>query len=477
LHQLYQGVVKHLISWLQQALGEAELDARCARLPPNHNLRHFSKGISTLSHVTGKEHQDICRILMGLVIGVPLPGGAACTRLIRATRAILDFLYLAQYPTHTSHTLRQLDNALLAFHANKGIFVDLGIREHFKLPKLHSLEHYRRSIELFGTTDNYDTQYSERLHIDFTKDAYRASNRKDEFAQMTTWLERKERVERHDKFVSWCLRGSPTPVRVSHIASLLPSPHPQSHIVMTKHPSVKAVSFDDVTLRYQAPFFRDALTRFVVTCNQPALSPAQVELAAGGVYFNFRNLPVYHKVKFDIHDTQGLGTSTSITQDVAHVRPARKGKHGTDVPGRFDTVLVRRQPGDMERDLVSGFRIAQLRVVFQIPEKAKAHLFPLITPESRPHHLAYVEWFAPFGSAASNPNPDHGLYRLRRSIRRGARLASIIPVDHIERACHLFPDFGPVAPREWTTNNVLEECPSFFLNTFLDRYMYMSIHP
>lgn len=99
-------------------------------------------------------------------------------------------MYLAQYTTHTSRTLRLLDDALAAFHANKSIFVDLGIRDHFHLPKLHSLDHYRRSIEFFGTKDNYDTQYSERLHIDMAKDAYRATNRKDELTQMTKWLER-----------------------------------------------------------------------------------------------------------------------------------------------------------------------------------------------------------------------------------------------------------------------------------------------
>ena len=203
LHQLYQGVLKHLLAWLKDAYGSDEIDARCRRLPPNHNLRHFAKGISSLSHVTGKEHQDICRILLGLIIGLRLPNGMSPVRLVRATRAMLDFLYLAQYTTHTSGTLDLLDNALEAFHANKTIFVDLGIREHFQLPKLHSLDHYRLSIELFGTTDNYDTQYSERLHIDFAKDAYRASNKKDELAQMTVWLERKEKVLRHEKFIQW----------------------------------------------------------------------------------------------------------------------------------------------------------------------------------------------------------------------------------------------------------------------------------
>ena len=38
LHQLYQGLVKHLLGWLAQACGAAEIDARCHRLPPNQHL-------------------------------------------------------------------------------------------------------------------------------------------------------------------------------------------------------------------------------------------------------------------------------------------------------------------------------------------------------------------------------------------------------------------------------------------------------
>lgn len=112
-------------------------------------------------------------------------------------------------------------------------------------------------------------------------------------------------------------------------------------IIMTRHPSAKAVSFDDVVSQYGAPFFRDALARFVVSRNDPTLSPAQVELASGSVYFGFRKVPVYHKIKFTIEDVLGLGTSRSIVEDVAHVRPARKGKYGADVAARHDTVLVR----------------------------------------------------------------------------------------------------------------------------------------
>src|SRR6266545_1663176 len=37
LHQMYQGVLKHLIGWVTQVLGASKVDARCRRLPPNHN--------------------------------------------------------------------------------------------------------------------------------------------------------------------------------------------------------------------------------------------------------------------------------------------------------------------------------------------------------------------------------------------------------------------------------------------------------
>ncbi|KAJ7327901.1 hypothetical protein DFH08DRAFT_816068 [Mycena albidolilacea] len=41
LNQQCQGVVKHLISWLKEACDEAEINAHCRRLPPNHNIRLF----------------------------------------------------------------------------------------------------------------------------------------------------------------------------------------------------------------------------------------------------------------------------------------------------------------------------------------------------------------------------------------------------------------------------------------------------
>ncbi|KIJ63535.1 hypothetical protein HYDPIDRAFT_66918, partial [Hydnomerulius pinastri MD-312] len=199
LHQLYQGsIVKHLIAWIKSAYSTAEIDARCKWLPPNHNIRLFMKGISGLSRVTGTEHDQICRFLLGMVVDMRLPGGVSPARLIRG---LLDFLYLAQYPCLSEETLELVDDALTHFHNNKAIFVDLGIRSSFELPKLHSLRHYVYMVRCFWTTDNYTTAYTERLHIDLTKDAYRATNHKDEYFQMTVWLERKEKMLYHNNYI------------------------------------------------------------------------------------------------------------------------------------------------------------------------------------------------------------------------------------------------------------------------------------
>lgn len=182
--------------------------------PPNHNIHLFMKGISSLSRVTGQEHASICQFLLALVIdAVPICQSSTTAstrhRLLKSLRGLLDFLYLAQYPIHTTTTLQLMEDALARFHDEKDVFVELGVRNHFNIPKLHFAVHYIHLIKLFGTTDNFNTEYTERLHIDLAKDAYAATNRKGEFPQMTVWLTRREKMSRHAEYVSWRLAGSP----------------------------------------------------------------------------------------------------------------------------------------------------------------------------------------------------------------------------------------------------------------------------
>ncbi|KDQ51824.1 hypothetical protein JAAARDRAFT_139807 [Jaapia argillacea MUCL 33604] len=165
LHQLYQGVFKHLVTWCKSAMGSLELDKCIWRLPPSFGTHHFKNGISALSQISRSERQDMARILLACLISkIPKEGIIAC-------RSLLDFIYQAQNPTHDNTTLSYMQTALDTFHQHRDIFITLGIHQNFNIPKFHSFLCYINAIHLYGTTDNYNTEMFECLHIDLAKDA------------------------------------------------------------------------------------------------------------------------------------------------------------------------------------------------------------------------------------------------------------------------------------------------------------------
>ena len=490
LHQLLQGVMKHLIKWLSNpaAFGPAQINARCRILPLNHNISLFLKGITFLSRVSGQEHKAICSIILGLIVGIMLPGGQSPSRILGATRALLDFLFLAQLPSHTTGTLLQLKESLSHFHDNKEVFIDLGIREQFNLPKLHSLQHYQSSIELFGTTDNYNTEQSERLHIDFAKDAYRATNRKDEYSQMTIWLERQEKIKQHTDLIERQKRATLGGGELAaHQTGPIGPPIPSARVIRTaQNPTFKAVPFEVIREHYGAIHFPAALADYLARINNSSYSGRRLNARARNTLIPFHSVPVFNKIKFSLIGNSRSNNSEIV--DAVHARPEQVDTCGHPIPARFDTVLVRGgtqwtmnrnqsksncSRSKLDANCFSDYHVAQVRVVFQIPSKVHARVFP--SPEAAQTasaHLAYIEWFS---SIPATPHPVHRMYKVSRSMRDNSRSASIIPVDTIISSVHLFPHCGPVIPDDWTLFSVLEHCQSFYINPFSSRDVYLTL--
>lgn len=350
LHQLYQGMVKHLTAWACKIVGEDELDARFKRSPLAHGLRHFQNGISSLQRVSGQEHRAIAKQLVGCLAGI-LEKDA-----VRAARSLLDFAYIAQYSCHSDETLQMLDEALAEFHKYQDVFLVTGATEcallclsgplftHFvlaalDLPKLHSLVHYTSSIRLFGATNGYNTEQTERLHIDFAKRAYDASNHRsdDIMPFMCTWLERREKMFRFATHIAE-RRGE------RHIAlKRPPKERERPAVAFAEAPNDRLRTAAQIVEDHGAASFNDQVTGFIKAhIKREWLKKKNNTPIPAYSMPNMRHLAfdVWHRVKFHTPDVQTVDAPSTL--DVAQAAPARTRatKRTVALPARFDAVMV-----------------------------------------------------------------------------------------------------------------------------------------
>lgn len=200
----------------------------------------------------------------------------------------------------------------------------------FNLPKLHSPLHYSPAIPEIGTTDNCNTETTERLHIDYAKEAYRATNKKDFLEQMVTWLARVEKILQHVIHVDWRLGvREPPPIE------------PTLHLRLTKNPSATTVTIPALNTLHHIPQFtsllRTYLQRFAPLRSSPA-SPGFVTTLS-----NLDNLrltfPVWHRIRIVNHSIQDVEGVTDRS-DTIHAAPARKTRTKANLQERFDTALI-----------------------------------------------------------------------------------------------------------------------------------------
>ncbi|KAH9964004.1 hypothetical protein BJV74DRAFT_880007 [Russula compacta] len=285
-----------------------ELDRRVRCLPPAYGLRHFKKGISTLSQISGTERKNMAKILLAGII---------------ACHSLLDFIYLAQYTTHDDLTLGYLNDACRHGMCTNHTSSKSTSRQP-QHPQVSFPNHYLLSIKLLGSTDNYNTEMFEQLHIDFVKEGWRASNQREEFPQMVKWLSRVEKMYAFKNYIVW---------KNEQIAKANPPAEPLSRnatgnvISLPKHPTQPHQLLSVIEQHHSAPGFSNALKNYL-----NRLLPDRTSSRTAILYsLPFQRLDVFHTVKFHPPSLE----DNEEACDVIKAAPAAKKR-----PARFDTAVV-----------------------------------------------------------------------------------------------------------------------------------------
>jgi hypothetical protein len=139
------------------------------------------------------------------------------------------------------------------------------------------------SIKLFGTTDNYNTEMCEQLHIDFAKHGWHDSNFHNEFPQMVSWLLWQEKITSFDAYILYAEKGPQNSPTIIHLSEKVP-------VKLVKYPNQAGKSIYAIETTHQALGFSQHLKKYL----NHFLSRCTSNQAAHTYPLSFSKLDVFH---------------------------------------------------------------------------------------------------------------------------------------------------------------------------------------
>ncbi|QRW09681.1 hypothetical protein RhiLY_08680 [Ceratobasidium sp. AG-Ba] len=500
LHQLHKGVVgDHLNKWLTRLIGEKRFDQLLVGLPRASGIRHFSRGKSVISQWTGKETKQLAKVLMPIIAGSHKP------EVVKAARNMVDFMYRSHLAQLTEDDLTQLDADLLSFHDLKDAFRDSGLytsKQGFKgIAKLHMLSHYGQSIRLLGAPDNFNTENTERLHIEYVKAGWRASNRVNEIPQMTKYLQRRESwillriylsdigilfpeaessgFEKDRDETTGPLQEENDFVMDGGICEAVINPRKRKrghdeavhlgikggawrhNLIWHPWPKISTGSDRVSTKRSAADLINSHGAQHLIQATRRFLQD----------YTGSKSLrPLHEKHQFAVWPRFRLehGRVPFNPLDAAHKEAIRATPKQHDELKRitrystFDTVLFVSSPNLQG---VHRYTAGRVRAIFKLPK----HLHFLY-----PKKLVYVEHFQPF---SVKPHPIHGMFTTSQRMERNnplSRHASVMPLSKIRMGCHLTPAYteNDISDGITLASDLLDDYRRFYLNSYSSYFVF-----
>jgi len=111
--------------------------------------------------------------------------------------------------------------------------------------------------------------------------------------------------------------------------------------------------------------------------------------------------------------------------------------------------------------LLKGVQIAQVHIIFKLPDHLGLY----------PHPLAYVEWF----TSLCRRDPISGQFIVTHSMRNHRRNVAVISMDRFTHPCHLQAQCGRSISSDWSSENVLEIVSAFHVNSYIDLDTFVAL--
>lgn len=179
LHAWHKFFFDHVLKWVINIMGGAELKKRFAWLQPCVGICHWPKGVSTLKQCMGREHQDLKKVLVAVIAGAMLDD------ILRAIQAIVDFIFQVQSLLFYNEQVHALTEALHEFHCLKIAIIKAHRCTskhskpilHFNMPKLERTGMVVTSVQYMGVPYQYTSNMTKHCHSTHVKTPCHHSNK------------------------------------------------------------------------------------------------------------------------------------------------------------------------------------------------------------------------------------------------------------------------------------------------------------
>ncbi|THU75342.1 hypothetical protein K435DRAFT_707335 [Dendrothele bispora CBS 962.96] len=284
---------------------------------------------------------------------------------------------------------------------------------------------------MLGTTDNFNTETFERLHIDFAKAGWHASNKRDHFPQML-WSQGGQESHGDESSDD---ENEPVIEESDESDAMdidLDSSNQQRkiHYTMAKYPPEPNKSLSRIQTFHHAPNFEKHLKKYV-----NGFRPENQRLrgkALDTTPLPFDRVDVWHQFKLN---------PTSLVDGevwVETVKALPVWKHSTNT--RFDTVIA------------------------LVDDNAESTA-PLV----------YVEWLQWYSNFRKSPDGPHGMYLVTKTKDSdGHPQGEVVEMARIRQVCMLMPADPKLNHSQ--SGSVLDSCNRFFVNQMQSKYAFQTIY-